>query len=104
MPLQFMQPLAANCLGVLAARLKVTVDCFVARSPFREVSWNFAPTCHPLSMTRRSTEPRDSHCLLRLWGRSALVGKTLKEMGYTNVRNLGGFKGWLDAGGDVEKG
>ena len=36
-------------------------------------------------------------------GRSALVGKTLKEMGYHNVRNLGGFKGWLDAGGDVEK-
>ena len=36
-------------------------------------------------------------------GRSALVGKTLKEMGYSNVRNLGGFKGWLDAGGEVEK-
>ena len=36
-------------------------------------------------------------------GRSALVGKTLKEMGYENVRNLGGFKGWLDAGGEVEK-
>jgi len=36
-------------------------------------------------------------------GRSALVGKTLKEMGYADVRNLGGFKGWLDAGGEVEK-
>jgi rhodanese-related sulfurtransferase len=36
-------------------------------------------------------------------GRSALVGKTLKEMGYENVRNLGGFKSWLDAGGEVEK-
>ena len=36
-------------------------------------------------------------------GRSALVGKTLKDMGYSNVRNLGGFKGWLDAGGEVEK-
>jgi rhodanese-related sulfurtransferase len=36
-------------------------------------------------------------------GRSALVGKTLKDMGYTNVRNLGGFKGWVDAGGAVEK-
>jgi rhodanese-related sulfurtransferase len=36
-------------------------------------------------------------------GRSALVGKTLKEMGYSNVRNLGGFKGWLEAGGEVEK-
>src|SRR5258707_14882230 len=37
-------------------------------------------------------------------GRSALVGQTLKEMGYSNVRNLGGFKAWLDAGGEVEKG
>jgi rhodanese-related sulfurtransferase len=37
-------------------------------------------------------------------GRSALAGKTLMEMGYTNVRNLGGFKGWLDGGGEVEKG
>src|SRR5450631_182096 len=36
-------------------------------------------------------------------GRSALVGKTLKEMGYANVQNLGGFKGWLDAGGEAEK-
>ena len=37
-------------------------------------------------------------------GRAALVGWTLKEMGYSKVRNLGGFKGWLDAGGEVEKG
>jgi len=37
-------------------------------------------------------------------GRSGLVGKVLKDMGYANVRNLGGFKGWVDAGGAVEKG
>jgi rhodanese-related sulfurtransferase len=37
-------------------------------------------------------------------GRAALVGKVLKDMGYANVRNLGGFKGWLDAGGETEKG
>ena len=37
-------------------------------------------------------------------GRSALVGKTLKDMGYAKVQNLGGFKGWVDAGGAVEKG
>jgi rhodanese-related sulfurtransferase len=36
-------------------------------------------------------------------GRSALVGKTLMDMGYGNVRNLGGFKAWVDAGGPVEK-
>lgn len=37
-------------------------------------------------------------------GRSALSGKTLHDMGYTNVRNLGGFKTWTDAGGAVDKG
>ncbi len=36
-------------------------------------------------------------------GRSAMAGKTLQDMGYTDVRNLGGFKGWVDAGGEVEK-
>ena len=36
-------------------------------------------------------------------GRSALVLKTLKDMGYEKVRNLGGFKGWADAGGEIEK-
>ena len=35
-------------------------------------------------------------------GRSALSGKVLKEMGYTQVYNLGGFKDWAEAGGEVE--
>lgn len=35
-------------------------------------------------------------------GRSALSGKTLKEMGYGEVYNLGGFKDWTEAGGAVE--
>jgi len=37
-------------------------------------------------------------------GRAALAGKTLKDMGYGDVRNLGGFKDWADAGGAVERG
>ena len=36
-------------------------------------------------------------------GRSALAGKTLKDMGYTDVRNLGGFQDWVASGGAVEK-
>jgi len=36
-------------------------------------------------------------------GRAALAGKTLKEMGYRDVRNLGGFKDWVAGGGAVEK-
>ena len=36
-------------------------------------------------------------------GRSALSGKVLKDMGYTEVYNVGGFKDWADGGGAVEK-
>lgn len=36
-------------------------------------------------------------------GRAALAGKTLKDLGYEKVFNLGGFKDWADAGGAVEK-
>ena len=36
-------------------------------------------------------------------GRAALSGKTLKDMGYADVRNLGSFKAWVDAGGEIEK-
>jgi rhodanese-related sulfurtransferase len=36
-------------------------------------------------------------------GRSALAGKTLKEFGYKDVRNLGAFKDWVESGGAVEK-
>ncbi|MCW5773178.1 MAG: rhodanese-like domain-containing protein [Rhodospirillaceae bacterium] len=36
-------------------------------------------------------------------GRSALAGKVLKDMGYPDVRNLGGFKDWAEAGKQVEK-
>ena len=37
-------------------------------------------------------------------GRSALAGKTLQDMGYEKVFNLGGFKDWAEAGMPVEKG
>ncbi|RAI32558.1 rhodanese-like domain-containing protein [Rhodoplanes serenus] len=36
-------------------------------------------------------------------GRSALAAKTLKEMGYTQVFNLGAFKDWAESGGAVEQ-
>ncbi len=35
-------------------------------------------------------------------GQAALTGKTMKDMGYTNVSNVGGFSGWKDAGGPTE--
>jgi rhodanese-related sulfurtransferase len=35
-------------------------------------------------------------------GRSALSGKTLKDMGFSQVYNLGAFKDWVESGGAVE--
>lgn len=36
-------------------------------------------------------------------GRAALAGKTLMDLGYTDVRTLGALKDWVDAGGKVER-
>ena len=35
-------------------------------------------------------------------GMAALTGKTLKEMGYGRVYNIGGFGAWKEAGGPTE--
>ena len=35
-------------------------------------------------------------------GQAALAGKTLKDMGYTNVTNIGGIGEWKEAGGPME--
>ena len=47
---------------------------------------------------------KDRHILLYCasGGRSALSGKVLQEMGYQRVYNLGAFKDWAEAGGEVE--
>ena len=36
-------------------------------------------------------------------GRAALAGKTLRDMGFNDVHNLGGFKDWVAGGGEVER-
>ncbi len=36
-------------------------------------------------------------------GRAALASKTLQDMGYSDVRNLGRLQDWIEAGGTVEK-
>jgi rhodanese-related sulfurtransferase len=35
-------------------------------------------------------------------GRAALAGKVLKDMGYSQIYNMGGFKDWADSGGPTE--
>ena len=37
-------------------------------------------------------------------GQAALAGKTLVDMGYTDVVNVGGFNDWKEAGGPTEAG
>ena len=36
-------------------------------------------------------------------GMAALTGRTLTEMGYSSVYNIGGFAAWKDAGGPIEE-
>jgi rhodanese-related sulfurtransferase len=36
-------------------------------------------------------------------GRSALAAKLLKDMGYSQVYNVGAFKDWAESGGTIEK-
>jgi rhodanese-related sulfurtransferase len=36
-------------------------------------------------------------------GRSALAGQALKDLGYEEVYNLGGFKDWADSGGAIDR-
>lgn len=40
--------------------------------------------------------------LCAVGGQAALAGKTLKDMGYTSVTNIGGFNDWKEAGGPTE--
>jgi rhodanese-related sulfurtransferase len=49
--------------------------------------------------------PRDTPLVVYCGGgsRSALAADTLTQMGYTDVRSLsGGFRGWAEAGGDID--
>lgn len=34
--------------------------------------------------------------------RAALAGQTLKELGFNDVKNLGGFEDWVKAGGKID--
>jgi rhodanese-related sulfurtransferase len=36
-------------------------------------------------------------------GMAALTGKTLIEMGYTRIKNVGGIGDWIEAGGSIER-
>ena len=45
----------------------------------------------------------DIYLICAAGGQAALSGKTLQEMGYQSVTNIGGISGWKDAGGAMEE-
>jgi rhodanese-related sulfurtransferase len=59
----------------------------------------------PESATHDKAFARDKTIILYCasGGRAALGGKTLKDLGYQTVYNLGGFKDWADSGGAVDR-
>lgn len=48
---------------------------------------------------------KDAHICLVCGGgvMAAMAGKTLQDMGYTNVTNVGGMNAWKEAGGPSEE-
>ena len=44
----------------------------------------------------------DVFVICAVGGQAALAGKTLQDMGYQSVTNIGGFSDWKDAGGPTE--
>lgn len=49
--------------------------------------------------------PRDAHVIIYCasGNRSAFAAERMAEMGYTNVASMaGGFRAWVESGGDVE--
>lgn len=48
------------------------------------------------------TKDAEIYVVCAVGGQAALSGKTLKDMGYNNVTNIGGIGDWKEAGGPVE--
>lgn len=44
----------------------------------------------------------DLYLICGAGGQAALAGKTLKDMGFAHVTNIGGFGDWKESGGPVE--
>lgn len=74
--------------------------------------WNLGHVRGAMHMSRGTLEqkieqtvPRDREVVLYCasGNRSVLAADMLRQMGYANVSSMsGGFRGWVDSGGDVE--
>ena len=52
---------------------------------------------------KKLTKDAEVYLVCAAGGQAALAGKTLFDMGYTNVTNIGGIGDWVKAGGPVEE-
>ena len=82
----------------VAASGKIKGAIAIARGSLESRADPDSPTHHP---EMRKDRPIILHCAGG--GRAALAGKTLVDLGFKDVRNLGGFKDWVAYGGPVEK-
>ena len=59
---------------------------------------------HPNSPDNPFKINEDTNLLVYCAGgfRSALAAKTLLDLGFKNVFNIGGFKEWVDSGGEIQ--
>ena len=58
----------------------------------------------PNSIDNPANINADTNLLIYCAGgyRSALAAKTLLDLGFKNVFNLGGYQEWIDSGGDIQ--
>jgi len=58
----------------------------------------------PNSLNNPANINADTNLLIYCAGgyRSALAAKTLSDLGFKNVFNLGGYQEWIDSGGDIQ--
>jgi rhodanese-related sulfurtransferase len=96
------------------ALARATADARVLLLDVREPNeWNLGHDPGAMSMARGLIETnfegamgdRDRPIIVycAAGNRSALAADVLQQMGYTDVSSLiGGFRGWVDAGGDID--
>lgn len=100
-------------VSAAAAIAQRAADASVVLIDVREDrEWNLGHAAGAVHMSRGTLEskidsavPRDATVILYCasGNRSALAAESLTAMGYLNVSSMaGGFRGWVDANGDVE--
>jgi len=76
----------------------LTQECRIPRG-FIEFAADEATPFHNKSLKKDA----DIYLVCGAGGQASLAGKTLLEMGYQSVTNVGGFTDWKEGGGPVEK-